>query len=96
MLGVVFSRDQRGQRKLVEIRLLEADRKCFHRLAGLQRHGRDHGRGIDSAAQERSQRNIGDQAHADGFVEDLAQPFARRRFGEVRRPACSAGAGSCQ
>ncbi len=67
-------RNARGEADLVEPLLTEPDRRRQHRGVGDLHHGRDHRARVDAARQERAERDVADQAHAHGFVQQLVEP----------------------
>ena len=92
MVGRVLFGHHPGVGKFVEAALFEADGKRLDGLRRLERHGCHHRTGIDAAAQEGAERNVGDHADAYGFVELLADADdglgmseAGRGFGGRRR-----------
>ena len=58
VIGLVFARQSSRQRQFAVAGLFKADRKGFDGMGALQRHGRNHRRGIDAATQERAERDV--------------------------------------
>ena len=73
MLGPQVARDLLRVGRLVEFPLREADRERAYRPARALLHQRDHGARVDSPGEERTQRDVGDQAALDGGAQDLLE-----------------------
>src|ERR1700687_40158 len=71
MIGGEFLGDDTRVVGFVEIVFLEADGESLDRSGTGTRHQRNHGRGISAAAEESTERHIGDQANFCGFKETL-------------------------
>ena len=69
-------------------RRLVADAEGFHpAVASVFAHGGEDRAGIESTAQKHPEWNLGEQAHADTFVEQFTEPLQQifRRAGLGRR-----------